>query len=239
MKTILCLPGEWPDRTGFLAAAAGAGLPAAGAFIVDTLGRTHLEFEHRSSDERMRDAFASASGGEIDDDELAAIERHKSVVYLIGETGDLETLRPMVSIATRLLPHGALGIKVESAGVAAPIETWMQLSQQFDPFGLIRCFVVVGTGEQTYSCGMHNLGLPDVITSADVAVAKHAIDRLNLYQLIERPTLHDGETFAADKGAPSFVLRKEACTMWPADDPFHNPFGMWRLQARPTTTRSS
>ena len=238
MRTILCVPGTWPDRGAFLISAAGAGMPAAGSFIVDTLAGTHLEFEHRARDARMREAFDSASGGEIDEAELEAIEGHQSVVYLLGETGDLDRLRPMIAIASRLLLHGALGIKVESAGVAAPIENWLALSQRLDPFGLIRCFVVVAAGKaDTYSCGMHNLGFPDVVTSAPGA--KQLIDRFNLYQLIERPVLEDGQTFAAEQGARGFVLSKQPCTEWPADDPFHNPFGMWRLSPVAATTRAS
>jgi hypothetical protein len=231
MKTILCLPGLWEDRTAFLAASMKAGLPAAGAFIVDTLAGTHVELEFQPRDERMKRAF---SASEIPDDELAAIDEHKSVVYLIGEGGDLDKLRALVSIAVRLLPQGALGIKVESAGVAAPIATWMELSQQFDPFSLIRCFVVVALGDEAYSCGMHNLGFPDAIGSDP-----EALQRFNLYQLVERPTLRDGQTFAVTAESPAFQLHKEPCTMWPSDDPYFNPYGMWRLRPASTTKRRS
>jgi hypothetical protein len=238
VKTILCLPGNWPDAAAFRLAASAIQLPAAGSFIVDTVTGSHVEFEITPRDPRMRDAFASASGGEVEGEELDAIAAHQSVLYLLGETGDLDKLKPLIQIATRLLPHGALGIKVESAGVAAPIERWLALSVRLDPFGLIRCFVVVGHGdERTYSCGMHNLGLPDVVIN-DVATAEaaHVINRFNLYQLIERPTLSDGQTFATEAGARAFTMHKEPCTMWPQDDPYFNPFGMWRLVPVAATT---
>ena len=226
MRTILCIPGTGADRTEFLAACARAGLAAAGAFIVDTIRGIHLEFEHRGHDDRMTEAFASASGGEVEGDELDAITAHKSVVYLLGEGSDLEKLRPLVEIAARLLPLGGLGIKVDSAGVAAPIERWLSLSVKFDPFGLIRCFVVVATGDNdAYSCGMHNLGFPDVnLDGVPIREAKQAIDRFNLYQV-----LVDGQTFATEKGARGYRLKKIEDTRWPKDDPFHNPFGLWDL----------
>jgi hypothetical protein len=237
MKTILCLPGLWEDRSAFLAASIKAGLPAAGLFIVDTLSKTHVEFEFHERDGRMRRAF---SGSELPQEELDAIGEHKSVVYLLGEGGDLEKLRALVSIAVRLLPVGALGIKVESAGIGAPIDTWMRLSHTLDPFGLIRCFVVVASGEgHTYSCGMHNLGFPDVICDAPPELVKDVIDRFNLYQLVERPVLKDGQTFAVAEGAPLFTMHKEPCTLWPDHDPYFNPFGMWRLRLASIRTRGS
>lgn len=232
MRTILCLPGTWADRGEFLAACAKSGLVAAGAFVVDSLRGTHVELEFQPSDARMRDSFRVASGGEIDGAELEAIAEHRSVVYLLADGGDLEKLRPLVQLAVRLIPHGALGIKVESAGVAAPIERWMELSAQFDPFGLIRCFVVVASdGDDMYSCGMHNLGFPDVEThGVPIAEAKKTIDAFNLYALIERPTLRDGQTFGREQGARTFSLEKKPCTRFPPDDPFHNPFGVWHLR---------
>lgn len=233
MKTVLCLPGTWGDREEFRAACGRAGLAAAGAFIVDTLSGAHLEVDFQPRDERMREAFAASSGGEVEGAELEAIGEHRSVVYLLGDGGDLEKLRPMVQIAVRLLPYGALGIKVESAGVSAPIERWMELSVRFDPFGLIRCFVVAATTEDgAYSCGMHNLGLPDVeIAGVPPAEASKTLDQFNLYQLVEHPSLKDGQTFAREQGARAFRLKKLACTRFPEDDPFHNPFGVWHLQS--------
>ena len=231
MRTILCIPGTWADRTEFLAACSRAGLAAAGVFIVDTLRGQHIEFEHRGHDDRMTEAFESSSGGEVAGEELAAITNHKSVVYLIGGEGDLDKLRSLVELATRLLPLGGLGIKVDSAGVAAPIERWLALSVKFEPFGLIRCFALVATGDNdAYSCGMHNLGFPDAnVDGVPIAEAKKTIDRFNLYQLLERPTLTDGQTFAAEQGARGYRLKKLEDSRWPKDDPFHNPFGLWDL----------
>jgi hypothetical protein len=235
VKTILCMPGTWPDREAFFAACARAGFAAAGAFLVDSLRGLHLEIDWRPRDERMGEAFASASGHEIEGAELDAIGEHQSVVYLVSEVSGLDDLRPVIQIATRLLPVGGLGIKVESAGVAAPIERWLMLSVRLDPFGLVRCFVVVassaenGAAGDTYSCGMHNLGFPDAaVRGVTVAEAKRAIDRFNLYQLVERPTLRDGQTFAAESGARGFVMHHEP-SHWPKDDPYFNPYGVFRL----------
>lgn len=228
-RTILCLPGTWSDRSELAAASAAVGLAAAGGFLVDTLLGTHVELELQPRDPRMRDAFAAAGAGEIDDKELDAIDEHRSVAYLLAEIGDLASLRRLIGVAVRLLPAGALGIKVESAGVAAPIERWMQLSVSLDPFGLIRCFVLNLRGEgHLHSCGMHNLGLPDVLLEGD---DHRVLERFNLYQLVERPTLVDGQTFASDAGARAYKLRREARGKWPPDDPCFNPFGVWRLTA--------
>jgi hypothetical protein len=230
VRTILCIPGTWGNEQAFASACAGAGLRAAGAFLVDPLLGAHCEVELRAREPQMRDAFDSASGAEIDEDELSAIDGHETVAYLIAETGSLERVRALVQLATRLLPHGGLGIKVESAGVAAPIETWLALSIRLDPFVLIRCFVVVGNDAgELYSCGMHNLGFRDaVVAGVPVDIAKPTLDRFNLYQLVDRPELRDGESFGAEQSG-RFVMRMRPCTRFPVGDPFHNPFGVVQL----------
>ncbi len=238
MRTALLLPGTWADHAAFVAACARAGLQTAGAFLVDPLTGAHVEVELGPRSDTVRRAF---EGFELEESELAALSEHRSVLRITGDTGDLERLRALTRLSTRLLLHGALGIKVESAGVAAPIQQWLELSVRFDPFTALRCFVVVGDVEAAaYSCGMHNFGLRDAfVEGVPLAEATLAINRFNLYQLVERPALEDGQTFAAEQGARTFVLRKEPCTMWPPDDTFHNPFGMWRLVPGAATTRAS
>jgi hypothetical protein len=214
-------------------------MPAAGAFLVDGLTGAHAEIDFQGPDERMRAAFA-AVGGDLPDEELDAIEAHRSVLYLLGDGGSLDKIRALVGIAVRLLPQGGLGIKVETAGVAAPLDRWMSLSQALNPFDLIRCFTIVGTTERgAYSCGMHNLGLEDAsIEGVPPAEGARVLQKFNLYRLVESPTLRAGQTFALEKGAPAFVLDHRPCTEWPGDDLFFNPFGMWHLAPSGTQSRT-
>ena len=45
----------------------------------------------------------------------------------------------------------------------------------------------------------------------------------------ERPELADGHTFSLSAESTLFRLQDSPCTMFPPDDLFHNPYGMWML----------
>ena len=135
--------------------------------------------------------------------------------------------------ACGLLKAGGIAVKVESSGVAHSAETWREMTDsQFLP-NLHRAFVVsVGDKEGCFSCGMHNLGLRDAVVApddADPGYAAQLMYRLQLYELLESPDLRHGHTFSLDAESPRFRLLAEDCTTYPSGDPFHNPYGMWRL----------
>jgi len=86
------------------------------------------------------------------------------------------------------------------------------------------------TGEQVYSCGMHNLGYPDAIIDAGASENPVELLRVFSYYLFsERPAVATGETFRASEHAPRYRLSLEPCELYDSDDIFHNPYGMWRL----------
>jgi hypothetical protein len=91
----------------------------------------------------------------------------------------------------------------------------------------------IGADGVLYSCGMHLLGQPDVELAAGGSelAAVLWLDALAVYLLAEQPPegVRDGEGFRLEAGGQRRLLRHLPCDRYPADDPFHNPHGDWRL----------
>ena len=101
-----------------------------------------------------------------------------------------------------------------------------------DPEDLFWAYVMLaGTPNRWFSCGMHNLGLPD-ITLVGVPGAEEAatlVDTLARYLLLDKPDIKEGETFGLGPDEPAFQLKKIPCREFPENDPYHNPFGLWEM----------
>lgn len=176
---------------------------------------------------------AVAGRGALSAADLDNIERHTHTVYLIGDGGSFENARTLMRAAQALLRCGGLAVKVESAGLAHTAEHWNQLTDDdWLPVAPLRAFVTyVGERDEFYSCGMHNLGFRDAVLTARVppAIAASTLSTFLGYIALEDPTIHDGETFSVDADAPRYGVTRSEQTAWAADDPFHNPYGVWRL----------
>lgn len=141
----------------------------------------------------------------------------------------------MMRCAAALLKAGGLGVKVESAGVAHAPQAWLDYVETFHLFSSFDALVVYVTGEQAYSCGMHNLGLPDAITDGvGHAGAADLLRTFNRHQFVESPELFDDQTFAEDAEATVYRLRQEPSVDYGEDSPYNNPYGCWRLTSLAT-----
>ncbi|AWD67583.1 MULTISPECIES: DUF4261 domain-containing protein [Priestia] len=75
-------------------------------------------------------------------------------------------------------------------------------------------------------------GYKDLLTSTSNTNPAETVELFQtfcLYTLIENPVFNSGETFSVDPKAPVFQLREESCVLFESDDPFYNPYGVWRL----------
>jgi hypothetical protein len=233
-QTILGVPGLWRTRSDLVTAIArdSDGYLFAGMILmhIDTQDQFTLEvYEH---DDRLRDAFAVAGRGRLTASELAKIDKHTFCLYLVGEGGSIRSAEKFMKAANALLNCGGLGVKVESAGTAHSPSGWRDLCKNAGLVAMLNAFVVhVGGDGDFCSCGMHNLGQPDCVVEADVepSVAANLIHRFLLYLLAEKPTIKTGQTFSVDAASPRYRLAKENCSRFPKDDPFHNPFGIWKM----------
>jgi hypothetical protein len=50
------------------------------------------------------------------------------------------------------------------------------------------------------------------------------------YQIVEKPTIHAGQTFSPYRDAPVYRIHEESNQPNAGHDLFENPFGMWRFE---------
>ncbi len=247
LKTVIGVPVRWESRVevtaGILEGTGGRYL-FAGTLILEIATKTSLILEIQPHEERLRDAFAAAGYGRIEETTLDAVAQHRQCLYLVDEaSGSIEAARRGVRFVDALLEAGGIAPKVESSGKAHDADAWRAIAADVagEDEGLAlgslhEAFVTLVGNEagEVYSCGMHHLGLPDAIAGGvPTKEAAETIRAFGLYLAIESPTIADGQTFARGPEAPAFRCRLEPCLTYPEDDLFHNPFGMWRLSRRP------
>lgn len=222
-----------------------------------------MRLESTPPDPQMVDSFAAAADRvrpSLTGDELAAIGGHQSVVYVASDhatTDDaaLAAAQRAQLLVVALIDAGALGVKIESAGLAHGRQRWRELLEQtrdamvrrrqgdedaaYDFFwGLIDSFVrrpIRDADGLLYSCGMHLLGRPDVAVHESAVASPEAgvelLDALAMYQCAEAEpgALADGHTFRPSDEWPRYVLHHQPDLVHPEDDLFFNPWGRWRV----------
>ena len=218
-------------------------------------------------------AAAAALQPTIDAAELEKIAAHRSVVYLISENYPpdeaIHVAHEMLAIGVELLESGGIAMKCESSGVAHSAELWTKLAgvadealelasdenlesddEAIDAFAdfwsaLVQAFVQLPilTSDDYKTCGLHLLGVPDLIIGRDLMQDLSEDDEspdteaAGLFLLAALTHLMQDrdappetfDTFRIDEESPEFRVREESCDDIPADDLFFNPFGRRRL----------
>lgn len=232
-EMILCIPGPWKDRSELITSIVNcdSGYIFAGRILMNLTSEYSCELDYCDRDPQMIGAFQAAGGHWSDTAEMAAIATHQSVVYLISDGGSREDAEATMLAAKALLKAGGLGVKVESAGLAHSPDAWIKMCQNFAQFSAHRALVVYITGrDEVYSCGMHNLGLWDAITTIDNK--QQAVELLRVftwYQFTESPELRAGQTFSVDAESDIYRLREYQGVDYGEESLFSNPYGTWEL----------
>ena len=235
-QIILGIPGHWRHRSEILysVVSQSGGLIFAANILMNTQTNQSYTIEIEEHNSQLQEAFRIAGGGRITPEVLDAIGRHRFMLHVLSNGGSVVEAREMMQIGEALLNSGGLAVSVESSGVAHSEERWREIANSENWYDFYSAFVTLIGGEGCfYSCGMHNFGLPDCMVSDNI-IAKQAaalMHQFNYFQLMEFPVLKSGETFSVDASSPRFRLRIQRDTNYPEDHPFHNPFGVWRLQA--------
>ena len=233
-QIILGIPGPWADRSEITTAIVrhSGGYLFAGMVLMHVETKAMCRVDVAGPDPRLRDAFEIAGGGRLSPQELDAIAKHRHTIYLIGDGGSFDQARTMMRAANALLRCGGLAVKVESAGIAHSAERWNELTESAAPEAILDALVTyIGQPGEFSSCGMHNVGVRDAVVRAPISPVE-AADLLHTflhYIAVETPTVHDGETFSVASDAPRYRMTREDQTDTAPDDPFHNPYGVWRL----------
>ncbi|MEY8860218.1 uncharacterized protein DUF4261 [Tenacibaculum gallaicum] len=239
-KTILCIPGNWNDRTEIVTAIAENNMNDfifAGMVLLNLKTNKGFELEIYERDDRMKDSFKFAGMvNRIPEDFLEKIDKHKFVVYLSAETGDLKSAKEIAEAGNAILKSGGTGIKVETTGKAFTKEHWTELLTDFKESNLYQMYVLdsISDGKgTTYTCGMHNLGLKDsIVYNEEFQESVNLLSVFGYYQLIDKPKIQSGQTFSTDMDSPVFEINEERNQPNIGDELFENPYGMWKLERK-------
>ncbi|MCF6351859.1 MAG: hypothetical protein L3J06_02505 [Cyclobacteriaceae bacterium] len=239
-KTVLCIPGNWNDRTEILTSIAKNNLNEyifAGMVLLNLKTNNGFELEICERDDRMKESFKWAGMvNQISDEFLNKIDKHKYVIYISAETGTLESAKLIAEAGNAILKSGGIGIKVESTGKAFTKEHWTQLLDSYEESNLYEMFVIdsISDGKGiTYSCGMHNIGLKDsIVYNEEFQESVNLISIFGYYQLVDKPIIEQNQTFSTDSESPIFIITEEKNQPNKGDELFENPYGMWRLERK-------
>jgi len=239
-KTILCIPGNWNDRTEIVTAITENNMPEfifAGMILLNLKTKKGFELEICERDDRMKDSFKLAGmANRISEEFLNDVDKHKFVIYLSAETGDLDSAKSIAEAGKAILKSGGIGIKVETTGKAFTKEHWIKLLNDFEESNLYEMFVLdcISNGKgKTHTCGMHNIGLRDcIIYNEEFQESVNLFSIFGYYQLIDKPEIKNNQTFSISAEAPIFVISEEKDQPNKGDELFENPYGMWKLERK-------
>ena len=232
LQTVLCIPGTWSNRSELITRIArdSGGYLFAGRVLMHAETKQSFEVQVEACDEHLVKAFRAAGRHWITAEDLAQIQAHTFVLYLLALGGSRQRAEDLMAAADALLRAGGLAVKVESSGLAHSAAAWHDMTKKRHLSTAHTAYGVYITGEQVYSCGMHNLGYRDAIV--DASAAEDPVELLRTftwYQFTENPTMLPGHTFSVAEEAPVYRLVEEQCTMYESGSLFTNPYGMWRL----------
>ena len=232
-KIIMCIPGTWDSHQELVSAIvmSNSGYLYADSVMNNSETGSSAEIEHYEYDEAVSTAFRTLSIGRFDEEELEAIDAHKSVVYVICEGGSLKAASSAMKIAQVLLKVGGISIKIETTGVSHPRLNWLDFDSDC-LINLYKAFVVmVGLEDGMMSCGMHSFSKAEVSISNEYSDAKYTADTFLIYQIEEDPELFENQTFLPDEDSDRFFLRKhDSNEFYEEDDLYFNPYGVWELE---------
>ena len=231
-ELVLCIPGPW-DSNSALAdeiAVSAIGYSLSGTVLRDAETGFACELVLQAADPELPEDFAKAGPHWAATEAMADIDDHASVAYLVGPGGSREAAEAMMRAGAALIDSGGLGVKVDSTGIAHAPAYWIDMCEQLDQLTAHRALVVYVAGAEVYSCGMHNFGLPEAITSGgDKTQAADMLRFFTRYLLERAPQLADGHTFSVSEGKPMYRVEKVAAIDYGEGSLFNNPYGAWRL----------
>lgn len=234
VQVVIGIPGKWKDRTDLVQAVASRseGFLMAGYFIHDLKKDTGLQVEVYDHDPDLKEAFSHASKDIFEDKLLAELEQHTMTMYVIAEVSDFEGLKGVVEVGAALLKAGGLAVKIETSGIAHTKEDWYELVENLKYFPIYSHFVtLIGDDESYYSCGMKAFGLPDVVHPSSISPeeATELLNNFNLYNIVEKPSLKNGDTFSLGENSTIYKLQALKEFRCKEDDIFFNQFGLFEL----------
>ncbi|HEX8523675.1 MAG TPA: hypothetical protein VF669_15575 [Tepidisphaeraceae bacterium] len=181
-------------------------------------------------DDGMAELFMSGRG--YTEEEIEAIRKHRLKFHLIGPGGSVAAAKAILHAACALCAAGGLGILVDNSGVTHVASEVNRMSEDSSLDVLFFAFINVVHGrEAMFSHGMHCFGLRDAELPfpPDREISSRILINLLMYTLESDTPVLDGDPLG-DEDGPLFEVHHQPCTRVPASSPFHNPYGVWRIE---------
>lgn len=168
-----------------------------------------------------------AESGDVSVEESAALDAHKSLLFLLGEVKSIEDVAQVDMAILKMFTAGALGVYMQQSGTAwTPSKFREMLGDAEFPMDPWINFV---EGENVvYTLGMATFALPDLCVAKTVENAESAL-------LMAADALF-GDGIPAKSGSEIdlgegevFTLRAEAKNPFPKDAPEYNKQGVMRI----------
>ena len=234
----LRVPGPWraPEELDEALARTGA------EYDVDEQGMVHRATGRRFDvgvsphDDEIHEVFAGA--GRMTDEDVAKVASHAVKVHVSGPGGSPEAARAVMEAATALVRAGGYGVMVDNSGNCHGVDDWLALAGDTQPGGLYWAYVsVTGARDEVFSAGMHCLGFrdaeirdPESLGAPDVNAVGFFLHNFLGYVYQSGNPIIDGDAMGDEESA-MFRARAQPCTRFPVGSPWHNPYGVWRLEA--------
>lgn len=234
----LRIPGPWesPEQLRDALVKAGTGYmmpeiePGGAPCLMHQPSGQRFQLSAVERDDTLVVLFADS--GRMTGPELEAVGNHAVKIFVSGPGGSHEAARTFLAIGAACIKAGAHGVMVDNSGNCHGPRDWLALAGDKEMGGMYWAFVsVTATDEVVFSTGMHCLGyrdaeLPDPTDPRAQAMMLHEFLG---YTYQSGAAIVDGDPIGGPDG-PEFVLRHVDCTRFPKDMPWHNPYGVWRLE---------
>jgi hypothetical protein len=142
----------------------------------------------------------------------------------------MEVARTMMQAGAAVVRAGGLGVFIDNSTVAHGGRQWLDLAEDGSPEALSFAFVALVSGRtDTYTMGMHVLGLRDIVMKrADLEAGGFDIIDVIRYLCESDKPVEDGHLIA-DLSGLRFQAFTEPAPEGLVGSPMHNPFGRLRL----------
>jgi len=203
-------------------------------------GNGKFIFHFENYEQTLTELSAPTSLNLVKKSEENEDNQHKSTLYLMSKGGSIENAKKILLAANCILDVGGYVIGIVTAGITHSKETWKKFIQNDRLMDFIFAFVVTIKNDEErfyFTCGMHNLGYPDVIVPGylDYDQANYLAKAFAYYLVKYNPLLLSGGKFRIDENSPNtYRLTYEKCHFYDNCNKgiywlFHNPYGVWRL----------
>jgi len=237
-RITLRIPGPWESSEQLQRALADANtgylIPAPVSddevYVVHPSSGRRFGFSVTDRDDEIVELFAGS--GRMRPKDLNALKKHEVKVFVSGPGGSHEAARAFLAVGAAFIKAGALGVMVDNSGNCHGPQDWLDLAGDERMGGMYWAFVSVTADEdEVFSAGMHCLGfrdaeMPDPVDPKTSGMMMHEFLG---YTYQSGVPIVDGDPIGGPDG-PEFILRHVPCTRFPKDTPWHNPYGVWRLE---------